>query len=89
MQTQNFHNALTRAIQFVCKHRRGYETTSFEKEQSITKLNVRYHFQNVICLIIKADEELSSIVGNTRLIFIDSLFHHPLGGSLRTQNLGL
>ena len=28
----NFHNALTRVIQFVCTHRR---TTSFEKEQSI------------------------------------------------------
>ena len=34
MQT-NFHNALTRVIQFVCTHRRSYETTSFKKEQSI------------------------------------------------------
>ena len=31
----NFHNALTRVIQFVCTHRRSYKTTSFEKEQSI------------------------------------------------------
>ena len=31
----NFHNALTRVIQFVRTHRRSYKTTSFEKEQSI------------------------------------------------------
>ena len=29
----NFHNALTRVIQFECKHRCSYETTSFEKKK--------------------------------------------------------
>ena len=32
------HNALTRVIQFVCKHRRSYEIISFEKEQTIVQL---------------------------------------------------
>ena len=31
----NFHNALTRVIQFICTRRRSYKTTSFEKEQFI------------------------------------------------------
>ena len=34
----DFHNALTRVIQFVCTHRRSYKTTSFEKEQSIASI---------------------------------------------------
>ena len=36
----NFHNALTRVIQFVCTHPRSYKTTSFEKKQSIAQITV-------------------------------------------------
>ena len=36
----NFHNVLTRVIQFVCTQCRSYKTTSFEKEQSIAYIYI-------------------------------------------------
>ena len=55
MQT-NFHNELTRVIQFECTHRRSYETknnpllktTSFEKEQSIAYITFLNHSYKAI-----------------------------------------
>ena len=49
MQT-NFHNALTRVIQFACTHRRSYKNTSFEKEQSIVKLKKYLRMKWIVLL---------------------------------------
>ena len=66
----NFHNALTRVIQFVCTHRCSYKTTSFEKEQSIANYHhtiIKYHHN-----IIKYHHNIMNYLHNIKLTTYNS-----------------